>query len=186
MKFFSLVSIFIIVGLAQSQSIRVISVTSDPLDPNGLRFYCAERYKAASCREDVLKLRTELRHYPAAVIGQWSFVLVPSDQWRDLVLSLGGSPVSPAFSVLGNRTTVLDQALFSPSAGRAAELLTEYGILKDLLRVAVAHELGHAICNESDERRAEEYGRELRNGRVPECKEGRRKAVQVRTAKSAD
>jgi hypothetical protein len=164
---------FIVSALAQAQSIRVTPVTTDPMDrATGLRFYCAEGYNSTSCREDVLKLRTELARHPVAVMGQWSFVLVSSDQWKDLVLRLGGAPVSPAFSVLGNRTTVLEQALFSPSANRAKELLAEYGTLKDLLRVAITHELGHALCKERDERRADDYGRELRAGRVPICKGG--------------
>jgi Zn-dependent peptidase ImmA (M78 family) len=35
---------------------------------------------------------------------------------------------------------------------------------------AITHELGHAICQEKNERLANEYGKELRQGKIPRCK----------------
>jgi len=35
---------------------------------------------------------------------------------------------------------------------------------------ALTHELGHVICQEKNERFANEYGKELREGKVPNCK----------------
>ena len=38
-----------------------------------------------------------------------------------------------------------------------------------LLELAISHELGHALCHEPDEYRADDYGRELRGGRILSC-----------------
>jgi hypothetical protein len=176
-----LVFVFLCVGIAQSQSLRVTQMTVHSTDqfPKEVQFYCANGYSQDSCREDVLKLRHELARYPTELLGQWSFVLVPSDNWKELTRGLGGAPVSPAFSVLENRTTVFEQAAFSPSPVRAAELLKEYGVMGNpLLHMAIGHELGHALCNEKDEHRADQYARELFKGQVPQCKARRSKRTE--------
>jgi Zn-dependent peptidase ImmA (M78 family) len=38
-----------------------------------------------------------------------------------------------------------------------------------LLDLAVTHELGHAICQDRDQRRADDYGRELRQTKTVDC-----------------
>lgn len=40
------------------------------------------------------------------------------------------------------------------------------------LDLAVTHELGHAMCGESDEIKAERFGRELRQGKMAVCSAG--------------
>jgi hypothetical protein len=80
------------------------------------------------------------------------------------------NPDSPAFSVIAERTTIFEEALFVTMPLRDVELLQTFRVLGDpLLRLAVTHELGHAICHEFDERRADDYGRALREGQRPEC-----------------
>jgi len=45
-----------------------------------------------------------------------------------------------------------------------------FGLLGNaLLDLAVTHELGHAICHDQDERRADDYGRELRQKKTVDC-----------------
>jgi hypothetical protein len=103
-------------------------------------------------------------------LGTWSFVLVPADDWKTLVRSLGGDPVSPAFSILEQRMTVIDRSLFSADASRSEELLKTFGVMgPPLLDLAVTHELGHAICQDTDERRADDYGRVLRDRKPADC-----------------
>jgi hypothetical protein len=157
---------------AQAQSLRVVPVTIRTNDafPKAIQFFCAHGYSHKDCKEDVARLRRELARYPVDQLGQWSFVLVPSGAWKDLTLSLGGDPDSPAFSVIERRSTVLESAMFSSSAGRKAELFRKFGFTGDaLLSLAVTHELGHAICNDTNERRADDYGRDLRNGNSSFC-----------------
>ena len=59
--------------------------------------------------------------YPLERLGMWSFVLVPSYKWKDLVRVLGGSTDSPAFTIFERRTTVMARRRilrrFRPMAG---------------------------------------------------------------------
>jgi hypothetical protein len=163
----------------QAQSLHAVKVIVPHTVgfPAALSFYCSQAYDRTSCAADVVALRVRLTQYPMGRLGQWTFVLVPSDQWSALVRSLGGDPVSPAFTVLENRTTVLEQALFSGSAAREAELLKQFWTMHEgILELAITHELGHVICSETDERRADDYGRDLREGKNLTCQETKLKA----------
>ena len=64
----------------------------------------------------------------------------------------------------------MEQSLFSSSTRRSKVFLRAYGLIgQALLDLAVTHEMGHGICQENDERRAHDYGKELRSGKVPDC-----------------
>jgi hypothetical protein len=53
---------------------------------------------------------------------------------------------------------------------RQNELMSKWGTgLDRLLDLAVTHELGHALCNDPDERRADKFGQGLREKRAPAC-----------------
>ena len=111
-----------------------------------------------------------LMTYPLERLGMWSFALVPSDQWKDLIRALGGPTHSPAFTIFEQRTTVMESSLFSATATRSAEFLRVFGVTGEaLLDLAVNHELGHCVCHDQDERKADDYGRELRKGKTPDC-----------------
>jgi hypothetical protein len=100
----------------------------------------------------------------------WSFVLVPSYKWKDLVRSLGGPTHSPAFTIFEQRTTVMESSLFSATATRSDEFQQVFGVTGEaLLELAVSHELGHCVCQDQDERKADDYGRQLREGKTPDC-----------------
>ena len=120
--------------------------------------------------KDATALRQELSPYPTQLLGAWSFVLVPADDWKALVRGQGGDPVSPAFSMLDQRVTLLDGSLFVASANRNKELLQHFAkVGPALVDLAITHEMGHAICQETNERRADDYGKELREGKIPDC-----------------
>jgi hypothetical protein len=66
--------------------------------------------------------------------------------------------------------TVLDRSLFFVSYARHKELMERFGLIgAALLDLAITHEMGHGICQERDERRADGYGKKLRDGRIPDC-----------------
>ena len=66
--------------------------------------------------------------------------------------------------------TLLDSSLFVATAGRNKELLERFRMIgPQLVNLAITHEMGHGICQEKDERRADDYGRELRDGKIPDC-----------------
>ena len=119
-------------------------------------------------------MRQALALYPLARLGTWTFVVIPSADWKSLILSVGADPKIPAFSVLAQSTTILDESLFSPTVDRKKELLLIYGKSgNDLLDLAVTHELGHTICKETKERKADDYGLELRLTKDVDCKKKR-------------
>ena len=35
--------------------------------------------------------------------------------------------------------------------------------------VGCSHEMGHGMCKDKDERGADDYGKELRDGKTPDC-----------------
>lgn len=157
---------------ARAQVLRVVPVPLDAVEgasePLGeIELVCSESYAAESCRLHAAALARELARQPHDGLGRWTFALAPSEGWSELVRSFGGDPRSPAFSVLDRRVTVLEEAIFAPSLPRRLELLGGFGVTgPGLLRLAVAHELGHAVCGELDERRARAYGRRFAAGRA--------------------
>ena len=146
---------------AQTQTLRVV-----PVHPEGtgqttesVHFFCTQDYNRDACHQHALELRRVLLSYPLERLGTWSFALVPSEKWKDLIRALGGPTHSPAFTIFEQRTTVMESSLFSATATRSAEFRRVFGVTGEaLLELAVNHELGHGICEERDERRADDYG----------------------------
>jgi hypothetical protein len=172
MKSNLLIAVLLAACTAQSQTLRVVPVHLDatvPI-PQTIQFFCTQDYDRQACLKDSLALRLSLSPYPLERLATWSFVLVPADNWKVLVHSLGGDPVSPAFSIIEQRMTVFDRSLFSANASRSEELLQLFGVMGTaLLDLAVTHELGHAICQDKDERRADDDGRGLRERKTVCC-----------------
>ena len=64
-----------------------------------------------------------------------------------------------------------EKALVSPVTTRRVELVRQWSMgMDDLLKLAVSHELGHALCNEKNEKKADAYGEQLRQGQPVQCK----------------
>jgi hypothetical protein len=157
---------------AQTQTLKLVAVrfAANGPTPNAIQFLCSQKYDKTECVKDATALRQAIASYPVQLLGAWSFVLVPADDWKALVRGQGGDPVSPAFSMLDQRMTLLDGSLFVGSATRNKELLQRFDMTgAALLDLAVTHEMGHGICQEKNERRADDYGRELREGKTPDC-----------------
>ena len=172
MKTSVLIAVLLAASAAQTQNLKLVTVrfAANGSTPNTVQFLCSQKYDRAECVKDASALRQAIAPYPAQLLGEWSFVLVTADDWKTLVRGQGGDPVSPAFSMLDQRLTLLDGSLFVASAGRNKELLERFGkIGPALVDLAVTHEMGHGICQEKNERRADDYGRELREGKTPGC-----------------
>ena len=172
MKTSILLAILFAASAAQTQNLKTISVRfpANSSTPNTIQFECSQKYDRMECVKDASVLRQAMAPYPLRLLGAWSVVLVPADDWKGLVRGEGGDPVSPAFSMLDQRVTLLDASLFSGSATRNKELMQRFGLMgPQLVDLAVTHEMGHGICQEKDERRADDYGKDLRNGNIPGC-----------------
>jgi hypothetical protein len=157
---------------AQTQTLRVVPVNLEGTGQttNNVQFFCTQDYNRDECHHDALELRRVLMTYPLERLGTWSFALVPSDKWKDLIRALGGPTHSPAFTIFEQRTTVMESSLFSPTETRSAEFRRVFGVTGEaLLELAVNHELGHSICQERDELRADDLGRELRQTKTVDC-----------------
>jgi hypothetical protein len=159
-------------ALTQELKFYRVEFTANDSIPATIHFFCSQGYDKQECMHDVAALRRVLSPYPIRLLGEWSFYLVLASEWKPLARSHGGPAVSPAFSLLLGRATVIDRSLLYGSADRNIELEKWSGmpVGPAFLDVAVTHELGHGICQEKDERLANEYGKELRDGKIPHCK----------------
>jgi hypothetical protein len=133
-------------------------------------FVCNIGYSLSKCQADMAVLKKTLAKYPAAELGEWTWVLVRSADWKDLVMSRGLDPDGPAFTYLPKRKTFIEEALVATVPQRLGELLVGWGMsADDLLDLAVRHELGHALCNETSEAKASRAANTLQEGKALSC-----------------
>ena len=187
MKASFLIAVLFTACAAQTQTLHVLPVHLEGTGQTtkSVQFFCTQDYNRDECLHHALELRRALMGYPLERIGMWSFVLVPSYNWADLVRAVGGSTHSPAFTIFEQRTTVMESSLFSATATRNAELVHVFGVTGEaLLELAVNHELGHCVCPDQNERKADDYGRELRKGKIPDCGRTSRRRTDHGTAKN--
>lgn len=167
-RFLPIVGVLIGIGVPLcGQSVAPAATVSLPRDQH---FVCNTGYTHASCHAQMLQLAAHLAQYRDELTGDWTWVLVRSQDWRGILLGLNLNPQSPAFSVLEQRRTFLSEALIAPDAYGGAELLRTFKVPLDrILDVAITHELGHAYCNEKREGEADHFGELLRNTGVAQC-----------------
>ena len=132
-------------------------------------FYCNTGYTQPACDAEVGHLRAVLARLDLAPLGEWSWVLVRSQDWKPILRRVAREPDSPAFTILEKRQTFLEEALFVRDPDRSRTLLAKYRTpLDQLLLVAVIHELAHAMCRETDEAKTIAHADHLRaNGNTP-------------------
>ena len=146
----------------------------------GQGFVCVSPYTIAECERQVAILRPVLHRYHAESLGKWTWVLVRSEDWNEIVTRLHLNPNSPAFSHLEMRQTFLEEALLVPKPERQIQLLKMWHIpFGEFLNVAVSHELGHAFCDEADEAKADRAGQRLRKGQLSVCEIRKRKTLDI-------
>jgi hypothetical protein len=136
----------------------------------GQHFVCNTGYTLQKCREDLAVLRRALAKYPVGELGEWTWILVRSEDWKPILVRRGLDSDSPAFTYYEKHETFIEEALVAEVPGRRGKLLIEWGMsLQDLLDFAVAHELGHALCNEKDEAKANRVARLLQSQQPFAC-----------------
>ncbi len=93
-----------------------------------------------------------------------------SEDWKAILRSRSLDPDSPAFTYYPKRETFFDEALVTRVPVRSPELLLKWNMDREgLLDVAIRHELGHALCNEPDERNAERVAKLLEQRKPVSC-----------------
>jgi hypothetical protein len=136
------------------------------------RFACHTGYTQAECDAQVKQLRRVLATFELTPLDEWTWILVKSEDWAPILRRVGRDPDSPAFTLLENRQTFLDAALFDRRPDRARTLLDKWRLpLDEILPFAVTHELGHALCRERDEQRTNRYAADLRATGRTECRQ---------------
>ena len=134
------------------------------------KFVCNTGYSQAKCDDQVLVLRKALANYPVAQLGNWTWILVRSEDWKAILRSRSLDPDSPAFTYYPKRETFFDEALVTRVPVRSPELLLKWNMDREgLLDLAIRHELGHALCNEPDERNAERVAKLLEQRKPVSC-----------------
>jgi len=138
--------------------------------PPHFHFYCNVGYSVPDCTEKLTRLRYVLARLKPAQLGEWTWVLVRSEDWKPILRRAGRDPDSPAFTILASRETFLEDALFGADPVRTRILLERWRMPRDtLLAFAIAHELGHAMCREFDEAKTNRYAEQLVEGGSALC-----------------
>jgi hypothetical protein len=70
---------------------------------------CNAGYSAELCRRQTEVLRGVLARYPTGALGEWRWVLVRSEDWKPMKRRLLRDPDSPAFTVLRDRRTFIEE-----------------------------------------------------------------------------
>ena len=136
-------------------------------------FFCNTGYTLDTCREQIATLKTTVAKYPTEALGQWTWVLVRSQDWKARSRMLGLNPDSPAFTCLETKTTFIEEALVGKVPGRASDLVARWHIgMTELLNTAVEHEMAHAICHSWDEGKANHVAGILKQNRPLTCQSG--------------
>jgi len=149
---------------------QAVTKAGPPVGGLPQHFVCNTGYSLSKCQADMAVLRKTLAKYPTAELGEWTWVLVRSADWKYIVMPRGIDPDSPAFTYLPKRETLIEEALVATVPQRMGELIWRWGMsTDDLLELAVAHELGHALCNERSEMKARRAAKALLGGKRPSC-----------------
>ena len=133
-------------------------------------FACNVGYTPRECQVAATVLRKALARYPVGALGEWRWVLVRFEDWKQILSEGRVDPNVPAFSYLPKRVTFLDGSLVGGASIHGAELRAIWHMpVEDLLDFAIRHELAHAMCNEVDESKADRAAIALKNGTPLSC-----------------
>jgi len=134
-------------------------------------FACNVGYTPRECQVAATVLRKALARYPVEALGEWRWVLVRSEDWKQILSVRGFDTNHPAFSYLPKRETFIDGALVVRASIRSVELSAIWHMpIEDLLELAIRHELAHALCNERDESKADRAAIALKNRTPLSCR----------------
>jgi hypothetical protein len=141
-----------------------------PKEAAAQHFSCEVSYASMKCTEELAILRRVVTRYSTPALGEWTWILVRSQNWNQILRSRGLNPDSPAFTLLARRQTYIEESLVAPERGRSSELFARWGMLTgSLLEVALTHEMGHGICQDADEEKANRVAVMLRSGKPARC-----------------
>ena len=134
-------------------------------------FACNIGYTKQECQAATAILKNVLERYPVDALGQWTWVLVRTADWKYVLSAKGIDVNDPAFSNLTKRVTFLDGSLIDRASIRGTELRMVWHMpVEELLDLAIRHELAHALCNERDEFKATRIATAWKDGTPLSCR----------------
>ena len=157
---------FFLPAAAQSVNVSVL----EQFRTHDQHFSCTVEYVAARCVRDLQRLHHLLEQYNADGLGAWQWIIVARSEWKPFCVRLGVDFASPAMTSFVDHLTFFDEALFDFDLARASEFVRKFRVpWKELLPLALTHELGHAVCRDAAEERAEFFAAEIRQHRPGRC-----------------
>lgn len=118
-------------------------------------FSCNSGYELDECLTEISILKSDLADLPIEQLGEWSWILVRSRDWKTISEKLEIDPRSPAFTCLELRETFIEEALLRDVPERTETLVVTFQMSRERLRLfAVAHEFAHGLCNDKNELKA--------------------------------
>jgi hypothetical protein len=143
-------------------------------------FACNVGYTTSECQIAATVLKKALARYPVDALGEWTWVLVRTEDWKQILSERKFDSNHSAFSILPKRATFFDGALLLKISIRGVELSTIWHMpIEDLFDLAIRHELAHALCNDPDETRANRGAIALKNGTPLSCELSRRHRPRI-------
>lgn len=135
-------------------------------------FACNVGYTRSECQVATTVLRKALGRYLVAALGEWTWVLVRTEDWKQILSARNFDTSNPVFSYLPKRRTFLDGALLVRKSIRGVELGAKWHMrIEELLDLAIRHELAHALCNDRDESKVDRAAIQLKNETRLSCQD---------------
>ena len=123
---------------------------------------CSAGYTPTECHAQAVVLHAALKKYATRELGDWTWIVVRSYDWKNFLSVRKLPPDIPAFTYLPERETYFDEALFQVLSPRGLELSASWQMtIPQLLDLAIRHEMGHALCKERDEEAAKRTAQRL-------------------------
>lgn len=146
-------------------------------------FACHTGYTEVECAREMRILKLALGKYPVSELGEWTWVLVRSEDWKLVLLARTLDPNIPALTDPNIRTTFFEEVLVGGDSGRMAELMAVWHMGRDtLLDSAIRHELGHALCEDASEVHANRVAILLEHQKPISCKSKLKTVLNGRAA----
>jgi len=163
----AILATLVLIGLQSQFPTHLSAQTKAPKQ----HFACNTGYTKQGCQAATAILRNALARYPVDALGQWTWVLVRTADWKYLLPEKGINLNVPAFSNLTKGVTFLDGSLVDGLSIRATELrLVWHMPIEELLDLTIRHELAHALCNERSELKTNRIARTLKDGAPLSCR----------------
>jgi hypothetical protein len=120
----SAITLLSILSLSTNLSVRAPAKPRDVLLKQ--HFSCNTGYELDECLTEISILKSDLADLPIEQLGEWSWILVRSLDWKTISKKLEIDPRSPAFTCLKLRETFIDEALLRDVPERTETLVVTF------------------------------------------------------------